>query len=231
MQVLTQVAQQPFSRATRPTSEQIAPDMLDSLHQFRTTLRLARDKEIYLEGANAEHCYRIVSGCVRTVILMEDGRRQIGEFLLPGDLFGVDELDTHAFAAEAVSDVVLHRYPRRRVEAMAEGNVALTRHLRELTLTRLRAAHQRLVLLGRKTATERLASFVLEQDRRVSATGALLPLPMSRTDIADHLGLTVETVCRVLTHLKREGIVGISRGGLQLHNRAALRELACETRH
>jgi CRP/FNR family nitrogen fixation transcriptional regulator len=233
MQVSIQVAQQPFGRTARPVpAGPSATDVLDSLEQFGVTLRVARDKEIYREGANAEYCYRVVSGCVRTVTLMEDGRRQISEFLLPGDLFGLDELDTHAFAAEAVSDVVVRRYARRRVEAAAEGNAALTRHLRELTLARLRAAHQRLVLLGRKTATERLASFVLEQDRRTAAaSGALLLLPMNRTDIADHLGLTVETVCRVLAHLKREGTVSISRGGLQLHDRIALRDLACETRH
>ena len=124
------------------------------------------------------------------------------------------------------------RYPRRMVEALAESRASLARRLRTLTLNNLHAAHERMMLLGRKTALERLASFVLEMDRRSATPGrAMLELPMSRTDIADHLGLTVETVCRVLAHLKREGTLDISRAGVALHDRRYLRDLACEPRH
>ena len=104
---------------------------------------------------------------MRTVKLMEDGRRQIGEFLMAGDLLGFDALDTYDFAAEAVSDVVLRRYPRRMVDALAESNVALARRLRDMTAISLRMAHSRLVLLGRKTASERIASFLLEMAERL----------------------------------------------------------------
>lgn len=233
MQGSTQAAQLPSSRNARQvTAIPAIPDALDLLEQFGATVRLPRDHEIHAEDAAADYCYRILTGCVRTVKLMEDGRRQVGEFLLPGDLFGLDDLGTHAFSAEAVSDVVLRRYPRRMVEALAESRPTLARRLRELALTHLRSAHERMVLLGRKTAIERIASFVLELDRRTPATGrALLDLPMSRTDIADHLGLTVETVCRVLAHLKRDGAVSVCRAGVQLLDRPALRDLACETRH
>ena len=118
----------------------------------------------------ADCCYRILSGCVRMVKLMEDGRRQIGEFLMAGDLLGFDALGTYDFAAEAVSDAVLRRYPRRMVDALAESNVALTRRLRDLTSISLRTAHARLVLLGRKTATERIATFLLEMAERLPET-------------------------------------------------------------
>ncbi|MBN8910112.1 MAG: helix-turn-helix domain-containing protein [Rhodospirillales bacterium] len=195
-------------------------------------MRFGRDHEIHAEGDAAEFCYRVVSGCVRTVRLLEDGRRQVGEFLLAGEVFGLDELDTHSFAAETVTETVLRRYPRRMVEALAESRPALARRLRQLALEHLRATQERTLLLGRKTATERLASFVLEFDRRMPASGrGLLDLPMSRTDIADHLGLTVETVCRVLAALKREGTIQVSRTGLQLLDRTTLLDLACETRH
>ncbi|MDR3538543.1 MAG: helix-turn-helix domain-containing protein [Acetobacteraceae bacterium] len=233
MQISTQASQVTMSHVARVAPQRAAnPDALDLLEQFGTTVRLVRDHEIHAEDADAEYCYRVLSGCVRTVRLMEDGRRQVGEFLLAGDLFGLDDLGTHAFAAEAVTEVMLRRYPRRMVEALAESHPALGRRLRELALTHLRAAYERMVLLGRKTATERLASFILEMDRRHAASSnGMLELPMSRTDIADHLGLTVETVCRVLALLKRDGTIYVSRSGFRLLNRASLRDLACEMRH
>jgi CRP-like cAMP-binding protein len=206
---------------------------MDLLEQFGNTIRLARDQEIHAEGANTEYCYRVLSGCARTVRLMEDGRRQVGEFLLPGDIFGMDDLHTHAFAAEAVCELVMRRYPRRMVEALAESRPALARRIRELALTHLRVAHERIVLLGRKTAIERVASFVLELDRRrtFAVDRTLLDLPMGRIDIADHLGLTVETVCRVLAHLKRSGAISVSRASLRLLDRVTLHELASEVHY
>jgi CRP/FNR family nitrogen fixation transcriptional regulator len=238
MQVSPQTVLPPSSRSSRPVPmtpapESVAsPDALDLLEQFGTTIRLARDQEIHAEGARTEYCYRVLSGCIRTVRLMEDGRRQVGEFMLPGDLFGMDDLDTHAFSAEAVCEAVVRRYPRRMVEALADGRPALARRIRELALTHLRMAHERIVLLGRKTAIERVASFVLELDQRtLVGNQTLLDLPMGRIDIADHLGLTVETVCRVLAHLKRSGAIGVCRASLRLLDRAALHELASEMRH
>jgi CRP/FNR family nitrogen fixation transcriptional regulator len=226
MQVSSQTVQLPPERRLPPL------DSLDLLEQFGTTVRFSREQEVHAEGDPAEFCYRVVSGCIRTVRQMEDGRRQVGEFLLQGDMFGLNVLGTYDFSAEAVSDSVLRRYPRRMVEALAESRPAMARRLRELALKHLRATHDRLVLLGRKTASERIASFLIEMDRRVGDGGrSIVELPMCRTDIADHLGLTVETVCRVLAHLKREGSLAIARSGVELRDRAALRALACEPRH
>ena len=218
----------PAATARRPAG----PDTLDVLEQFGSTVQIEREHEIYAQADSAEYCWRVVSGCVRTVKLMEDGRRAVGEFLLAGDHFGFDDIGTYDLAAEAVTDVVLRRYPRRMVEALAERHAGLAQRLRTMALTSLRTAHERALSLGRKTAVERIAAFVLEMARRAPAqSGALLELPMCRTDIADHLGLTVETVCRTLAYLKREGLLAITRTGVELRSPGALRSVACAARH
>ncbi|HEX3399357.1 MAG TPA: helix-turn-helix domain-containing protein [Acetobacteraceae bacterium] len=212
----------------RPASR----DALDLLDQFGTTVAVQHEHEIHGQGAAATSCYRVISGCVRVVRLMEDGRRQVGEFLMAGDVFGFDALDTHDFAAEAVSDAVLRRYPRRMVDALAETNVGLARRLRDLTSVSLRNAHTRLLLLGRKTASERIATFLLEMAERLpQATVGVLDLPMSRSDVADHLGLTIETVCRILAHLRRDGTIAIERGRIEVRNAVGLQQMASEQRH
>jgi CRP-like cAMP-binding protein len=207
-------------------------DALDLLEQFGTTISVQRDQEIHGQAEQATACYRVLRGCVRMVKLMEDGRRQIGEFLMPGDLLGFDALETHDFAAEAVSDVVLRRYPRRAVDTLAERNTALARRLRDLTSVSLRMAHARLVLLGRKTASERIATFLLEMAERLPrTTGTVMDMPMSRTDMADHLGLTIETVCRVLALLRRDDTIAIERGSIEIRDCASLQQMASEPRH
>ncbi len=220
-------------RSIIPSVNQPAPrDALVVLDQFGTTVSVQHDRQLHGQGDQADFCYRILSGCVRTVRLMEDGRRQIGEFLMAGDLLGFDAMGTYDFAAEAVSDVVLRRYPRRMVEALAESNVGLTRRLRDMTAISLRMAHSRMVLLGRKTASERIATFLLEMVERLPAGRPhVLDLPMGRTDIADHLGLTIETVCRVLAHLRRDGTVTIERGSITIRDDDALQQMASEARH
>lgn len=217
---------------TLPALRPAPRDALDLLEQFGATVTVHRDRAIHDQGDTAEFCYRIISGCVRTVRLMEDGRRQIGEFLMTGDMLGFDALDSFDFAAEAVSDVVLRRYPRRMVDALAESNMLLARKLRDMASVSLRVAHSRMVLLGRKTATERIASFLLEMAQRLpSLRTHVLELPMGRTDIADHLGLTIETVCRVLAHLRRDGTLAINRSSITVCNVAALQQMASEPRH
>jgi CRP-like cAMP-binding protein len=207
-------------------------DALDLLEQFGTTVMLRHDREIQAEGSRAEFCYRIISGCVRMVKLMEDGRRQIGEFLMAGDLLGFDVLDCYDFSAETVTDVVLRRYPRRMVDALAGTNLALARQLRDIGSVTLRAAYARMVLLGRKTASERIASFLMEMSRRLpNSRPEVLDLPMGRTDVADHLGLTIETVCRLLGQLRRDGTIATERGRITIRDLRALEQMASESRH
>jgi CRP/FNR family nitrogen fixation transcriptional regulator len=215
-----------------------AADPLDLLAGSGMTISLPRERELHAQGDRAAFCYRVVSGCVRTVKLMEDGRRQIGGFLLAGDCLGFDALDTHDFAAQAVTDVVLRRYRRCEVEALMDRHAALARVLRRVTARDLRDAYDRILLLGRKTASERIATFLLEMAGRQAdgrsggcPGGVKVALPMSRTDIADHLGLTVETVCRMMTHLRREGTIAIEPGQVELRSLAALQHMAADPRH
>jgi CRP/FNR family transcriptional regulator, nitrogen fixation regulation protein len=209
-------------------------DPLDLLAGYGITISLPRDRELHAQGDRAEFCYRVISGCVRTLKLMEDGRRQIGGFLLAGDCLGFDALDMHDFAAQAVTEVVLRRYRRCETEALMQQHPSLARVLREMAARELRDAYGRILLLGRKTASERIATFLLEMAARQGGgnpPGYIVPLPMSRTDIADHLGLTVETVCRMMTHLRRDRTIAVGPGRVELLCPAALERMAADPRH
>jgi len=129
---------------------------------------------------------------------------------------------------------VLRRYRRREIEALMLQHASLARVLREMAARELRAAYDRILLLGRKTASERIATFLLEMATRQGGgcpRECKVALPMSRTDIADHLGLTVETVCRMMTHLRREGTIAIEPGQVELLCPAALQHMAADPRH
>jgi CRP/FNR family nitrogen fixation transcriptional regulator len=201
--------------------------VLDALERFGCAVDVQRAHAIYDHGEPTEFCWMILSGCARTVQVMEDGRRHIDEFLWPGDLIGMDDLGTHCAGAEAVTDMMLRRYPRRLVETLAQRDLAFALWLRTIALASLRYAHRQMALLGRKTAVERIASFLLEMDTRSAPVdGRLVRLPMSRADIGDHLGLSNETVCRNLARLQRRGVLSILRSGIVLSDRGALRELS-----
>ena len=202
---------------------------LDRFEPFGSTIFGQRAQAIRRHGEQTDFCWRLLTGCVRTVAWLGGGRRQIGEFLWPGALLGIDDAGTHCFDMEAVTDVALRRYPRCMIEAAAASDPALALWLRTLTAGNLSRARQHIFLLGRKTAMGKIAAFLLGLDRRsASAHGWFVELPMSRTDIADHLGLSIETVCRNLAHLEREGTVAILRPGIELRDQGALRRRACE---
>jgi len=202
--------------------------ILAALESRATTIHAERDDEIVAQEDPATWCYLVVSGCVRTVRLMEDGRRQVGEFLFAGDLFGWEALDSHDFGAEAVTSVALRRYPRRDVERLADQDREVARKLRELSSSRLRSGREHMVLLGRKTASERIASFLLEMAARSVDPKSTIELPMSRSDMGDYLGLTIETVCRRLTRLRLDGTIAINGAKIALRNPAALGGAGCE---
>jgi CRP/FNR family nitrogen fixation transcriptional regulator len=225
------VIRQPMGMAGQVSTPTRVTDPLAAL--IGMTISLPRDRELYAQGERAEYCYQVISGCLRTVKLMEDGRRQVAAFLLPGDCLGFDDFDSHDFAAQAVTDVAVRRFRRHDVEAQADRQLALARRLRELGASALRAAHDRLLLLGRKTAPERIATFLLEMAARQQRQhqSHVVTLPMSRVDIADHLGMTVETVCRMITHLRREGTIAVVPSGVELHAPGALRHTAADLRH
>jgi CRP/FNR family transcriptional regulator, nitrogen fixation regulation protein len=169
--------------------------------------------EIYGEGEPADYIYQVVDGAVRSYKLLSDGRRQIGAFHLVGDVFGLENGKTHRFTAEAVVDTTVRLTKRCSLEHVAETDVLVALDLLNMTTSNLQHAEDHMLLLGRKTSLERVAAFLLEMDRRLSAAG-VMALPMCRRDIADYLGLTLETVSRALSHLHGMGILGF-RGQTQ----------------
>jgi CRP/FNR family transcriptional regulator, nitrogen fixation regulation protein len=207
------------ARSFSPSLQAVPSDPLEPLGVVRS---FQRDQEIYAEGDAANYCYRVITGAMRLVKLLEDGRRQIIEFLLPGDHIGFDLLPEHEFSAEAVTDTTLKSYSRRRVEQLAEQNPGVARWLRDQTARDLRRAQTRIVSLGRKSAAERIAGFLVEMAERTRGMGNALNLPMARTDIADHLGLTVETVCRTLSRLKHTNAIAIAGGKISINARHQL---------
>jgi CRP/FNR family transcriptional regulator, nitrogen fixation regulation protein len=230
MQPAMQMIQQTRCASTATKLRNAQPDTLDLLEQFGITVTIQRGHEVYGQGQPTEFCWRIFSGCVRTVKLLEDGRRLIGAFLWPGDLFGIDDLSVHNFGTEAVTDVTLRRYPRRTVEALAQSHTALALRLRVLMAADLQHAHRQMMLLGRKTIIERVASFLLDMDRRSTTTDRrTMDVPMSRADIADYLGTTTETVSRAIARLRHDGTLAVLRSGFEFRDRVALTELAHES--
>jgi CRP-like cAMP-binding protein len=180
---------------------------LELLAGIGTRMTVKRGQEVFAEGADAACCYRLVEGSVRLVKLMADGRRQVCEFLKAGDLLGFEADEEHYFSAEAVSDCTLVRYPRRAVETLLGEDKTFARHVRLVTARGLQDAYQRMVLLCHKSAQERIAWFLLGLAEDCDAHDGSIHLPMTRTDIANYLGMAIETVSRVLGQFKHTGAI------------------------
>jgi CRP/FNR family nitrogen fixation transcriptional regulator len=163
--------------------------------------------EIYGEQEPAKYVYQVKSGAVRSYKLLSDGRRQIGAFHLASDIFGLENGGEHRFTAEAIIDTTVRLIKRQSLEMVAESDAIVARNLLCMTTSNLQHAEDHMLLLGRKTALERVAAFLLEMDKRLTAAG-VMALPMSRRDIADYLGLTLETVSRALSRLHELGTLG-----------------------
>ena len=163
--------------------------------------------EVYGEKEPAEYVYQIKLGAVRSYKLLSDGRRQIGAFHLTGDIFGLENGTEHRFTTEAIVDTTVRLVKRQSLELVAENDAVVARNLLSMTTNNLQHAEDHMLLLGRKTSLERVAAFLLEMDKRLAAAD-VMALPMSRRDIADYLGLTLETVSRALSHLHELGIIG-----------------------
>ena len=190
-----------------------------------TEFSYRKDEEIYGEGEPAEYVYQVIRGAVRTYKLLSDGRRQIGAFHLAGDVFGLDPGSAHRLTAEAIADTTVRLVKRRSIETAAGSNVKVAHHLWTMTAGDLRHAEDHMLLLGRKTAMETVATFLLEMDRRLAKTG-MMALPMCRRDIGDYLGLTLETVSRALSQLSDQGILVFSSARqIVLRNRQRLADM------
>ena len=212
--------------------------VLDSnqLREFKTsgaTVTRVAGETIFFEGDIATHVYNLTAGVLRLSKLLPDGRRQIAGFLFPGDFLGITMEDEHAFTAEAITPSILCQFSRARFDAFVDTHPRLERRLYAVAAHELAAARQQLVLLGRKTAAERVASFLLMLDaRRTSSSGGLgldgdISLPMSRSDIADYLGLRIETVSRELSALKASRVIRlITIQSIRFVDRERLEQLA-----
>ena len=182
---------------------------LQVLEALATRTRYRRGQEIYKEDSPVEYWYRIVSGMARRFSARADGKRQIVDLLLSGDVFGFGGSGKHHFAVEAVvADTVVARFPRLRLEALAASDPRVARELRDAAVDAISRLHALILNLGRTTAEEKVGHFLLRMAERLSAGPADgMVLPMSREDIADYLSLSVETVSRSLTQLKRRGVI------------------------
>jgi CRP/FNR family nitrogen fixation transcriptional regulator len=226
--MLMRTAIHPTSRhpaAIRGSNGVPAPHALgSSLDLMGAPMPFARNVEIYGENEPAEYIYKVVGGAVRTYRVLNDGRRQIGAFLLPGDMFGLEAGASHGTSAEAIADSVVLVIKRSAVVALAERDPEVARQMWTLTAQELGRAQNHMLLLIRN-AQERIAAFLLEMAARAPGADSV-ELPMSRQDIADYLGLTIETVSRTLTQLEAEAAIALPTSRrVVLRNRSALREL------
>jgi CRP/FNR family transcriptional regulator, nitrogen fixation regulation protein len=201
-----------------------AEPLAQSMQLMGAVMSYPRNTEIFGEGEPAEYVYRIVSGSVRTYKILNDGRRQIGGFYLPGDVIGLQSADEHTFSAEAIADAKVLVVKRSALTALAGRDAAISRKLFDLTSRELRRMQNRMLLLV-KSAQERVASFLLEMAERAAA-GNTVELPMSRQDIADYLGLTIETVSRTFSGLESAATIEVPTSRrIVLRNRSALNRL------
>ena len=187
----------------------------DALSSISRRLRFAKRHIIFQEGDEANVVYNVTRGTVRLFKMTQDGRRQVTGFLLPGDFLGLASRSGYATSAEAITEVELCRFESDKLETLFERNRQLERRLFEIVDDELAVAQDQMLLLGRKTARERMASFLINLSEREEIRGGrdgAVYLPMVREDIADYLGLTIETVCRTLSQLKREGLIRQSAG-------------------
>ena len=208
--------------ATRPAGD----GDLAALDRIGTVVSLRRDQALFGEGDPAQYFYKVLTGAVRSCRVLADGRRHIAEFLLPGDFVGIEAAGTHHSTAEAVSDATLMRYSRSALDRLVQQQPRLGKSLLGLVCGELYAAQAQLLLLGRKNAVERLASFLLAMAER-SGEADRVSLPMTRCDIADHLGLTTETVSRIFSQLKSHGVIRLGAGSeVELKDRDELEALA-----
>lgn len=187
---------------------------------------VGRDQEICGENRPADRIYQVVRGAVRSCRILADGRRQICAFHFPGDIFGLENGSTYRFTAEAIVATRLRIVRRHSLEYLASSDTQVAHNLLNLTAKSLLHAENHMLLLGRKTSLEKVAAFLLEMDERLTGLGSIA-LPMSRRDIADYLGLTLETVSRELSHLRAQGILEFSEASkrhIAVQDRRRLRE-------
>ena len=210
-------------RAAADGQRRLRPGPLEALSSVGAVLSCRRGQELYRRSDAADHWYQVVSGLAKEQALLSDGRRQILDFLLPGDCFGFGTQDQHQFAAEVVvNGTVVIAYPLREIERLVQRDPNFAMLICQLAISTMSRSQARTLTLGRTRAPQKVGSFILDMAERMADKPAdAVTLPMSRYDIADYLGLSVETVSRCLTKLK-------CRGAIRMTNTRCVRILALE---
>jgi CRP/FNR family transcriptional regulator, anaerobic regulatory protein len=207
------------------------PDEVRQIERLARHVHFTAAETVFAQEDIASSFYSVLEGVLRLYKLLPDGRRQIVGFALSGDFLGMSTAGQHGFSADTISAVTVCQFNRAAFARFSEQKPNLLRRLNELTAFELNQARDHMVLLGRRSAEEKLATFLVGwRDRlaRIGELSAIVSLPMSRQDIADYLGLTIETVSRTLTSLERQGTIALpaDRRSIVLANRAALRRLS-----
>jgi len=201
-------------------------DGQEPLQAAGTVIHVPEGREIFAEGADADTFYKVVSGVVRVCKFLSDGRRQIEAFHVADEIFGFELSAERMLSAEAVSDCTLISYRRRSVEQIAQKNESVSHQLLHFAMHNLAQAQDHSLVLGRRGAAEKVACFILGWSKRC-ADGNGVHLAMSRQDMADYLGLTIETVSRSLSQFERDGVIALpTTRHLKVLNADALEDLA-----
>ena len=183
---------------------------LDALRRMGVTIRFERNETIFSEGDEAGYSYEVISGAISLCKHLANGRRQIASFFFPGDYCGFLQMKEHCFTAEAATDTVVRCYEQRQVERLCDEVPEARMQVISMIGTKFADMRDHVVMLGRQTARARVASFLAYLTQRAgTAEGRPVDLPMGRQDIADYLGLTIETVCRVLSQMKRSRLINL----------------------
>jgi len=208
----------------------LSPQEMGSIEAIVRSVRLAPGQILFQEGEEASDVFNLVRGVVKLYKLLPDGRRQITGFLFPGDFLGIAGAGGYSYNAEAVTETGLCRFPRRQLFALFERFPKLEHRLFAIATDELTAAQDQMLLLGRKTAEEKVASFLCRLADRIDlgeTRGGEVPVPMTRSDIGDYLGLTVETVSRTLSRLRKRGLIAVPDvNRVVLLRREAIEEIA-----
>ena len=192
----------------------------------RGPIRYSRDQTIAIEGEASEYIFLVISGVVRSFRSFQDSTRSIVDFHIPGELFGLTNFSTHSLTAEASTDATILFFKRSALLSIAERESQVASFLLTATLNELRRLQERSLLISRD-AKCRLAAFLIDLSLR-QRTQKCLDVPMTHHDIADYLGLTIETLSRVITQLEKSGLIarGPSPRSLILKNPGALARMA-----
>lgn len=205
----------------------LTDDERGMLERMRRQASFSAKDVVFAQGDAAARIFSVSTGVVRIYKLLPDGRRQVVGFRLAGDMLGLTMQESYGLTAEAIEPTVACSFPRAAFRRLIDGNLAALRRMNQIVSQELVGAHERMMMLGRYTAEEKMAAFLLSWRARRRGDGSrAISLPMSRRDIADYLGLTIETVSRTFTRLERAGVIEIVAGGVRIADEKRALQLA-----